>query len=1059
MADSEGFYQQALLYDVGSDGVPADVETAVICYEKACVGGHVEAMYNLGVIYITGQGSIEADAKKAIRYFEQAADKGHIKALYNLGLIYTHGKGSISPDIEKAIAYFNQAAQGGSIKSVYNLAVIYQNGLGNIPSHTERAIRYYELVAKEGHAQAMHNLGVIYMHGRQGNDQDRTSIQPDVQIAVNYFYMAAKQGLVDSMFNLGLIFEHQHGEVLPNLDLSIHFYSQAAQKGHIDAMMHLGHIYEHGRNECSLSSDIEMAISCYEQAVIHGNNIDAMFRLGVIYCKGNEKVPMNVEKGVHFYELACQSGHIASLCNLGVIYTNGKGSIPSDITKAIKYLQQAAHSGSIEATFNLGVIYATGRETIPIDMIQAAQYYEEAAKGGYADAMFNLGVIYQYGYIDTILTDKDKAIQYYEQAISHGHANAMLNLAILYEHDIGDVLKAIEYYQQAIEKGNTAALYNLAIVYDIGRKGILESNVVKAIDYYEQAAKLGQSKGWYNLATIYVNGQGDIGIDMDKAIAYYLQAVESGDLEAMYNLGIIYTYGRNNVQPDKQKAYSIWQQGANYPITSEESSSLSMSEKEKKEKERWTRNWCRYQLGEVYKSQNQPKLARDMFTLTIHEDFYMGYLGLASLSIDNDIVRIDYLIQAAEHGIVLAWRHLGDYIEHSHLHNVWSVDNIAMLHSMLAVDKQQQYLDEWQYWHTDITEEDANTCMICAKERSYNLQYGPEQQSYVPPSSHLDCNGFAEHPNTAMTIGSGGQGDVIMMKLYSIHGTSKLVALKRSNRHNEMIIETELRYLQVMRGCPYIVQCLGHTVFDNYKYYLVMEGARYSDLNSLLLNPCISEYLQSIAGFSLIIRWMYEIVNALMYIHRLYIRHGDLKPHNVLVFDGLHVKITDFGLSNKPTGSTSTPLPAVLEGKKSLRMSNDSDNERDDCSSLTVTNVQGTDIYLPPEQRTSQRPTLASDIFSFGVTCVHIINRKKPGLSFKPAFQEAQRQCLESYGHQFGKEVNQLMSLVERCLAVSKDDRPSAKECVDNLTILIDNVPCDDSTIAGLTQSCEFSSF
>ncbi|HAF06871.1 MAG: serine/threonine-protein kinase [bacterium] len=93
-----------------------------------------------------------------------------------------------------------------------------------------------------------------------------------------------------------------------------------------------------------------------------------------------------------------------------------------------------------------------------------------------------------------------------------------------------------------------------------------------------------------------------------------------------------------------------------------------------------------------------------------------------------------------------------------------------------------------------------------------------------------------------------------------------------------------------------------------------------------------------------------EVLKGLSYIHSQQILHRDLKPDNIMLSDDGTVKITDFGLAF---------------GKELINVTNPG-------------TYIGTPAYFPPEQLAGREITLASDIFSLGVTVIEMITGTNP---------------------------------------------------------------------------------
>jgi adenylate cyclase len=99
-----------------------------------------------------------------------------------------------------------------------------------------------------------------------------------------------------------------------------------------------------------------------------------------------------------------------------------------------------------------------------------------------------------------------------------------------------------------------------------------------------------------------------------------------------------------------------------------------------------------------------------------------------------------------------------------------------------------------------------------------------------------------------------------------------------------------------------------------------------------------------------------EIAEALEAAHNRRIVHGDLKPANVMLTAGQHIKVMDFGLATR------------LGGEDGM-----SGDEADDMGQL-----RGTPAYMAPEQIRGGAADRRSDIFSFGILLCELLTGANP---------------------------------------------------------------------------------
>ncbi|OJJ74790.1 hypothetical protein ASPBRDRAFT_27785 [Aspergillus brasiliensis CBS 101740] len=238
-----------------------------------------------------------------------------------------------------------------------------------------------------------------------------------------------------------------------------------------------------------------------------------------------------------------------------------------------------------------------------------------------------------------------------------------------------------------------------------------------------------------------------------------------------------------------------------------------------------------------------------------------------------------------------------------------------------------------------------------------------------------------ETPQNFQTIKIIGKGAFGEVKLVQRKTDGKIYALK-SLIKTEMFKKDQLAHVRAERDIladskdnPWLVKL--HASFQDTAYlYLLMEFLPGGDLMTMLIKYEI--FSEDITRF-----YMAEIVMAIEAVHKLGFLHRDIKPDNILLDRGGHVKLTDFGLS---TGGKKTHDNSYYQNL--LKNSTSKDKNRNsgyfnDAINLTVSNrgqintwrksrramaysTVGTPDYIAPEIFNGQGYTYLCDWWSVG---------------------------------------------------------------------------------------------
>jgi eukaryotic-like serine/threonine-protein kinase len=197
---------------------------------------------------------------------------------------------------------------------------------------------------------------------------------------------------------------------------------------------------------------------------------------------------------------------------------------------------------------------------------------------------------------------------------------------------------------------------------------------------------------------------------------------------------------------------------------------------------------------------------------------------------------------------------------------------------------------------------------------------------------------------------------------------------------------------------PNIVQVYdaGEAEFDGRETsYIVMEYVSGGDLKRLI------DRRGRLPGQELA-RLGDEVCAGLAHAHERGVIHRDIKPHNILLDENGHAKVTDFGVARALDTTLATRTGFFL----------------------------GTVLYSSPEQLQGHNVTPKSDVYSFGATLYQAAAGEPPFTGQTPIEIASQHVSKEpTPPRERGAEVNgDLEALILGCLAKDPDDRPTAEE-------------------------------
>ncbi|GAV67471.1 Pkinase domain-containing protein [Cephalotus follicularis] len=286
-------------------------------------------------------------------------------------------------------------------------------------------------------------------------------------------------------------------------------------------------------------------------------------------------------------------------------------------------------------------------------------------------------------------------------------------------------------------------------------------------------------------------------------------------------------------------------------------------------------------------------------------------------------------------------------------------------------------------------------------------------------------------------IGDGGFGSVFLGQLYD----GRIAAIKYLHKHHNSTATGKAQSISNKSFCneililssidhPNLVKLHGYCS-DPRGLLLVYDYVSNGTLAQHLHGPTKSIYCRGSLTWQVRLDIALQTALAIEYLHFSVspaIVHRDITSSNIFVEKDMGIKLGDFGLSR---------LLLLPETSSSSS-----------CSSGYVwTGPQGTPGYLDPDYHRSFRLTEKSDVYSFGVVLLELISglravdqsRDKREMALADlVVSKIQMGLLHQVvdpvlGLDDGGGVDAAAELAFRCVAADKDDRPNAKEVVEEL--------------------------
>ena len=257
-------------------------------------------------------------------------------------------------------------------------------------------------------------------------------------------------------------------------------------------------------------------------------------------------------------------------------------------------------------------------------------------------------------------------------------------------------------------------------------------------------------------------------------------------------------------------------------------------------------------------------------------------------------------------------------------------------------------------------------------------------------------------------LGSGGMAEVWLAEQTSLHRNVAIKLLRRELTTDATYLRRFDAEAKAAAGLdhPNIVQVYSVGEIDG-QHFIAQEYVQGQTLKTLLTR-------KGPLGAQVALHIMRQVAAALIAAAERGIVHRDIKPENIMLNRKGEVKVADFGLAQVVQGE---PLHLTQEGV-----------------------TMGTPLYMSPEQVKGKKLDQRSDIYSFGVTCYHMLTGRPPfhgESAVAVAVQHVQEEP-EALAMQRPDLPRAICDLVQRMMAKDPEARhPDAKALLADVRRLL----------------------
>jgi TPR repeat protein len=765
--------------------------------------------------------------------------------------------------------------------------------------------------AESGNADAQYELALLILDESAPDDgsweMDSSRDSKALEQGSRWLVLAAINGCPEAQTDLAK--RYHYGIDFPeNQSKALEWFSLGADNGCAEAQFFLGELYT---ADDVVAYDIETALSWYELSAKNGNQW-AQLALFDIYRNGADLSLPDLEKALFWGRKAAEQGNLSAQVSLGRMFFEGE-TVQRDPMEAAFWLHLAADLDD-DAKFLLATLYFNGHG-VEKNIARSAELFRSLARKGDAEAMVQLALVLS----EMFRPPHDEIHSWLAKASEAGnlHAREMLEDIEAAEEVYSikeDFRKAIgpprtaSQWRALAEAGDAEAQFSFARMLEDGRD--LQGDCEEAVRWYTLAAQQNHVGALWHLSNCYQSGLG-VEQDEDMALKFLQLAAEGGNADAQLQLGWQYFFG-SKVSEDKVKAFQLFKQSSNQW-------NLSALV--------WQGHCYQHGAGVSLDRKKACELYRTAADLgVVGAQFKLGMMHLLGWGVDqNSEEAARWLQKAAERDhtpsmVELGRMHLtGDGVKESQTEAENLFRKAAGLGDPDGLAAMRYIEDVWRVetparveLHEQV-EDDDFLGQVIGHKFSVLSRLGDGGSSRVYKAKNV----FTDR--------------IVAMKLLSVQLKINDVAIQRFQREAKSLSRLDH---------PNLIRLHDFGITSGDRPYLVVDFIRGTSMEDLLKQDGPFDVDTGIDLFL-------QIVDGLCTAHDAGIVHRDIRPGNIMVIEprtpSQLAKLVDFGIAKLFAENADQFDPLSCTGQ-----------------------VEGTPVYMSPEQCQGQAPDARSDIYSLG---------------------------------------------------------------------------------------------